>query len=114
MSTRDYDVSDNRDMSVNYFEILHQRQHQSQLDIVVESLLRGYTQSLLIPAVVVADAAKAPEKGKVPKNTEVMLSRCQSMINTSKKANQFVDKGDIEMNTLDKLLWDVTCSSFVV
>eukprot|EP00956_Cyclotella_meneghiniana_P013497 scaffold19553_cov64-Cyclotella_meneghiniana.AAC.6 len=110
MSIHDYDASDNRDMSVNYFEILHQRSKESQFDIVSESLLRGYTQSLLIHAVMVTDVAKTPKKGKVPKNTEAMLSRCQSMLNTIKKAKQFVDTGDFEMNTVDKLLWDVTCS----
>lgn len=102
-------VSDNRDLLVNYFDILQLHRHPSATDIVNESLTRGHAQGLLIRAVMVVDVAKAPKKGKVPKNTDVILSRCQSLLVAVEKARCFAAVGGETMNQIDKSLWEGTC-----
>jgi hypothetical protein len=102
-------VSDNRDLLVNYFDILQLHRHPSATDIVNESLIRGHAQGLLIRAVMVVDVAKAPKKGKVPKNTDVILSRCQSLLVAVEKARCFAAVGGETMNQIDKSLWEGTC-----
>jgi hypothetical protein len=108
-SAQDLIVSDNRDLLVNYFDILHLHQHPSAIDIVKKSLTRGHTQGLVIRAVMAVDAAKAPKKGKVPKNTDDMLSRCKSLRAAIENARCFVAAGGTMTNQLDKSMWEGMC-----
>ena len=102
-------TSDNRDLTVNSFEILHRSEHLPAVDIANESLLRGYTQSLMISSVMAIDAAKAPKKGKVPKNTVAMLERCKNLTNTLAKARLFVEAASLQLTELETSLWEAMC-----
>jgi N-terminal acetyltransferase B complex non-catalytic subunit len=113
-SGRDFHASDNRDLTVNYFEILVQSGQSSAIDVVNESLLRGHTQSLLVHAVMATDVAKAPKKGKVPKNSAVMLSRCQSLCIALETAKQFFDTEGAETSQVDRSLWEASCELYMV
>ena len=107
---RDLNASDNRDLTVNSFEILFRSEHYlSAEDVANGSLLRGYTQCLMIYAVMATDAAKAPKKGKVPKNTAAMLARCKSLSNTLAKARIFVEAASIKLTEVEISLWEAMC-----
>ncbi|KAL7519896.1 hypothetical protein ACHAWX_004650 [Stephanocyclus meneghinianus] len=108
-AVQDFCSSDNRDMTVNYFEILYRHQHSLEREMITESLMRGHTQGLLVRAVMATELAKAPKKGKIPKCTDGMLSRCQSLLTAVQKANQFIDNSGIRMNEVDRSLWAVSC-----
>eukprot|EP00970_Alexandrium_tamarense_P001268 scaffold131_cov206-Alexandrium_tamarense.AAC.8 len=101
--------SDNRDMTVNYFEILYRNRHLSQSEMVTESILRGHLQGLLVRAVIATGGAKAPKKGKAPKPTDETTARCQSLLGSLTKAKQFVSGGGVEMSELNESLWRASC-----
>jgi N-terminal acetyltransferase B complex non-catalytic subunit len=98
-------TSDNRDMTVNAFEILHRRKHVSNSDMVKESLLKGHTQGLLVRAVMATEVAKAPKKGKIPKSSDDMTSRCESLLAALKKANELIDDNGLELSEISASLW---------
>jgi hypothetical protein len=108
-AVQDFCTSDNRDMTVNYFEILYRHEHTLERELINESLMRGHTQGLLVRAVMATELAKAPKKGKIPKCTDGMLSRCQSLLTAVQKANQFIDNSEIHIKEVDRSLWEVSC-----
>jgi len=71
--------SDNRDMTVNHFEILCHTTHWTEMEMVTESLRRGHVHGLVARAIMSVEVANAPKKGKVSKPTEETSYRCQSL-----------------------------------
>jgi len=109
ISVDDFVSSDNRDMTVNYFEILHHNSHYlTQKEMVTESLRRGHMHGLLTRAVMATGAANAPKKGKIPKPTEETTYRCQSLRRSLSRANEFGQEID-HMDDVDRALWEACC-----
>jgi len=101
--------SDNRDMDINYFEILHRKQHLTQTEMVTDSLLKGHTHGLLVRAVIAVEAAKAPKKGKAPKSTEEIAYRCQSLTRALAKATH-CSLGSLDADSIDESMRKVFSS----
>ncbi len=101
--------SDNRDMDINYFEILHRRQHLTQSEMFTNSIHKGHTQGLLVRAVMAVEAAKAPKKGKVPKATEEIVYRCRSLTRALARARHFLQGSD-DADSIDRSLFQVFSS----
>ena len=98
--------SDNRDMDINYFEILHRKQHLTRNEMVIDSLQKGHTHGLLVRAVMAVEVAKAPKKGKVPKSTEEIAYRCRSLTIALARAAHFL-QGNSVVDSIDESLWQV-------
>jgi len=107
VSVGDFISSDNRDISINYFQILHQNTHLSKKDVVVQSLRRGHIHGLMTRAIMAVGAANAPKKGKVPKPTDETTYLCQSLLHSLSSARKFSQ--EVGMNDIDLPLWDVCC-----
>jgi len=107
VSVGDFVSSDNRDMSINYFQILHQNVHLSKKDVVVQSLRRGHIHGLMTRAIMAVGAANAPKKGKVPKPTDETTYMCQSLRHNLSSARKFSQ--EVGMNDIDISLWDACC-----
>jgi len=107
VSVGDFVSSDNRDMSINYFQILHQNVHLSKKDVVVQSLRRGHIHGLMTRAIMAVGAANAPKKGKVPKPTDETTYMCQSLRHSLSSARKF--SREVGMNDIDISLWDACC-----
>lgn len=101
--------SDNRDMDINYFEILHRRQHLTQSEMFTDSVHKGHTQGLLVRAVMAVEAAKAPKKGKVPKSTEEIVYRCQSLTRALARARHCLQGSD-DADSIDQSLFKIFSS----
>ncbi len=101
--------SDNRDMDINYFEILHRKQHLTRNEIITGSLHKGHTHGLLLRAVMAVESAKAPKKGKVPKLTEEIAYRCQSLTRALVRATHCL-QGSLDADSIDGSLWKVFSS----
>jgi N-terminal acetyltransferase B complex non-catalytic subunit len=96
-------------MDINYFEILHRNQHLTGNKMVTDSLHKGHTHGLLLRAVMAVDSAKAPKKGKVPKLTEEIAYRCQSLTRALVRATHCL-QGSLDVDSIDGLLWKVFSS----
>ena len=101
--------SDNRDMDINSFEILHRKQHLTQREMFNDSVHRGLTQGLLVRAVMAVEAAKAPKKGKVPKSTEETGYRCLSLTRALARARHCL-QGSLDADSIDQSLLKVVFS----
>jgi len=102
-STTKDDYSDNRDSTIYDFEILHhstspRNQDKEQQpnyyittkeEIIQDSLLRGHAHNLLVRATLILSVAKPPKKGKVTKPDSILLSRCESLLQSVQNANLF-------------------------
>lgn len=99
--------SDNRDMSVNYFEILCHTSHLTHMEMVAESLRIGHIHGLLARAIMVVEVANGPKKGKLPKPSEESSYRCQSLRYAATRASEFVK--DAKLDEVDKALWNSCC-----
>mmetsp|Transcript_21056 Transcript_21056/g.34228 ORF Transcript_21056/g.34228 Transcript_21056/m.34228 type:complete len:939 (+) Transcript_21056:270-3086(+) len=106
-SLDDFVSSDNRDMTVNSFEILHHNSHSTQGDTIIKSLRRGQMHGLLTRAIMVADVAIAPKKGKVPKSTDETVYRCHSLRHSLLRAKEFLQ--GVDMDGVDRVLWEACC-----
>ncbi|KAL7533603.1 hypothetical protein ACHAXR_005341 [Thalassiosira sp. AJA248-18] len=106
-SVDEFISSDNRDVTVNNFEILYHNLHLTQKEMVRESLRRGHMHGLLTRAVMATGAANPPKKGKVPKSTEETMYRCQSLRQALSRAKEFSQVA--EMDKVEKALWDACC-----
>jgi len=107
VSVDDCVASDNRDMSINYFEILYQNVHLSKKEVVIQSLRRGHIHGLMTRAIMAVGAANAPKKGKVPKPTDETTYMCQSLHHSLSSARKFSQ--EVGMNDIDLPLWDACC-----
>jgi hypothetical protein len=101
--------SDNRDMGINYFEILHRTEHLTRNEMITDSLHEGNMHGLLVRAVMAVAVAKAPKKGKVAKSTEEMTYRCKSLTRALTRAKRFVPKTS-DVDNIEDFLWTVFCS----
>jgi len=106
-SVDDFVSSDNRDMTVSYFEILYQNAHLTQKEMVTESLRRAHLHGLLTRAIMATGTANAPKKGKIPKPTEETTYRCQSLRHCLSKAKEFGQ--EVGTDDVDRALWDACC-----
>jgi len=109
-SLRDFAFSDNRDMTMNYFEILYQNRRLTEKEMMSESLMRGHIHGMLVRAVMLSGVAKAPKKGKVPKCSEEMTYRYLSLVDALERLNQFSKGHDIEINDLEMELLELLCA----
>lgn len=109
-SLEDFISSDNRDITVNYFEILYKNQHLTQKEMATESLMRGQMHGILIRALMASGVAKAPKKGKVPKSSEEMTYRCHSLLEALERSTQFIAEGVDGMGDIDQKLWESSCA----
>jgi N-terminal acetyltransferase B complex non-catalytic subunit len=73
-------LSDNRDFSVLYYEILWKRQCDTVEIILSESLRRGHQHNLLIRSALCIEATNGPKKGKVIKPNIDLQKRCLSLL----------------------------------
>jgi hypothetical protein len=101
--------SDNRDMDINGFEVLNRKQHLTRNEMIADSIHKGHIHGLLIRAIMAVEVAKAPKKGKVPKSTEDITYRCQSLTRALTRAKRFVTKKDSN-DEISGLLWQVLSS----
>jgi N-terminal acetyltransferase B complex non-catalytic subunit len=99
--------SDNRDMTVNYFEILRHTIHWTQMEMVTASLRSGHVQGLVARSILAVEVANAPKKGKVTKPTEETSYRCQSLRYALIRAIEF-GRG-VKLDELDTVLWESCC-----
>ncbi|KAL9187567.1 hypothetical protein ACHAXT_001670 [Thalassiosira profunda] len=106
-SISDYVSSDNRDLTVNHFEILHRNTHPTQQKVASEALRSGHMQSLLARAIAAAGAASNPKKGKIPKLSEEARYRCQSLEECLSRAKEFGQA--LEMDDVERALWNACC-----
>jgi N-terminal acetyltransferase B complex non-catalytic subunit len=106
-SIENFSSSDNRDKTVNYFEVLSHTSHLSHLEMVVESLRRGHVHGLLARAIMAAGTATAPKKGKLVKPTVESAYRCQSLRYALLRANDFGHNAI--MDEVDRALWNTCC-----
>lgn len=102
-----FTFSDNRDMSVNYFEVLHHTAHLTQMEMVVESIRRGHIHGLLARAIMAVGAANAPKKGKLSNPTEETSYRCQSLRYALSRAKEFGH--DAKLDETERALWNTCC-----
>ena len=106
-SANHFVASDNRDMTINNFEILFHNAYLTQDEMLTESLRRGHMHGLMSRAVMAASAANAPKKGKVPKATEETIYRSQSLTLQLSRAKEFGQVAD--MDQTQTALWDACC-----
>ena len=106
-SIDDFVSSDNRDMTINYFEILHKNTHLTQKEMVVQSLRSGYMHGLLTRTIVAVRAANAPKKGKIPKLIDETAYHCQSIRHCLSNANKFGQ--EVDMDDVDLAMWNACC-----
>jgi len=95
--------SDNRDMTVNNFEILHRNSYLTQKEVVTDSMRSGHMQGLLTHAIMATGAANAPKKGKIPKPTEETTYRCQSLHHSILRVKEFYKEIDDDVG---RILWE--------
>lgn len=106
-SIENFSGSDNRDMTVNYFEVLSHTTHLTHLEMVAESLRRGHVHGLLARAIMAVGTANAPKKGKLVKPTVDSAYRCQSLRYALLRANDFGHNAI--MDEVDRALWNTCC-----
>jgi N-terminal acetyltransferase B complex non-catalytic subunit len=107
------EFSDNRDLSVNDFEVLSRTEYPSKH---CESIQCSHIQSILTRMVCLVKAAKAPKKGKVPKYSsgDTLEKRCHSLLSAINNADIFFksNKCDgiyMKLRDVSLLLSRVTC-----
>jgi len=102
--------SDNRDLSLNDFEILE----KTNYTIPVEELLgRAHIHAILTRIVLLVDGAKAPKKGKVAKYAkgDLIDIRSESLLQTMKNADEYLNSHNGHaLSDVHVSLWKATLS----
>jgi tetratricopeptide (TPR) repeat protein len=103
----DFVSSDNRDLTLYYYESLYRTPHLTQREMVVDSLRSGHVHGLMVRAVMAVGSAGAPKKGKIPKPTEERSYRCLSLCHAVSRAREF--GREAALDDVDGALWDACC-----
>jgi hypothetical protein len=103
----DFASSDNRDMTLYYYESLYRTSHLTSREMVIGSLRSGHMHGLMVRAVMSVGSASAPKKGKVPKPTEERSYRCLSLRHAVSRAREF--RREAAMDEVGGALWDACC-----
>jgi N-terminal acetyltransferase B complex non-catalytic subunit len=100
--------SDNRDLTIYYYESLYRTSHSTERDMIINSLRSGHVQGLLVRAIMAVGCASAPKKGKVPKSTDERSYRCQSLRYAVSRATEFGRDAFLN-DDVSQSLWDACC-----
>jgi N-terminal acetyltransferase B complex non-catalytic subunit len=100
--------SDNRDLTIYYYESLYRTSHSTERDMIINSLRSGHVQGLLVRAIMAVGCASAPKKGKVPKSTNERSYRCQSLHYAVSRATEFGQDAFL-YDDINRSLWDACC-----
>ena len=101
--------SDNRDLTIYYYESLYRTSHSTERDMIINSLRSGHVQGLLVRAIMAVGCASAPKKGKVPKSTNERSYRCQSLRYAVSRATEFGREAFLNDDDVSQSLWDACC-----
>ncbi len=114
------EMADNRDLSINFQQILFKTPPPSKDEIARDALRRGHVHGLLIRATLSLDAAKGPKKGKIVKSSDQLQKRTKSLLDCVDATSSFIDEHFIGEDTevvCCKLLLSATialCRTFAV
>ncbi|KAL7550873.1 hypothetical protein ACHAWF_016001 [Thalassiosira exigua] len=111
-SVGDAAISDNRDATINDYQILRRARRPAKEEVVAESLRQGHLHGLQVRTALAADAAAPPKKGKVPKLTEEAAYRCRSLSWSAERAREFGRRTAEEATDggADRALYDACCA----
>ncbi len=98
--------SDNRDFTINEFEILERRNHPWQIEKLITS---AKLHSILTRIVLLIDVTKTPKKGKIINHSpgDDVDIRAQSVIQTINDANTYINNSNNKLSKLHINLWNV-------
>lgn len=101
--TKDDSWSDNRDFTVNEFEILERTNHEMSS---LQSVTSSHVHAILTRIVLLLDATKAPRKGKVVKYSpgDDLDIRVKSVLQTIANAETFLNKSS-HLSDVHRALW---------
>lgn len=85
--------SDNRDFSIVSHQILIKSAHATKGELANDSIRRGLLHGLLVRLSLFMEAVKGPKKGKAPAPSELLRTRCTSLLNAVHKILQFLESG---------------------
>jgi hypothetical protein len=88
--------SDNRDFSILSHQILIKSTHATKGELANDSIRRGLLHGLLVRLSLFMEAVKGPKKGKAPTPSELLRTRCTSLLNAVHKILQFLESGTRE------------------